>query len=504
MNNTTPILRMKNIHKSYPGVQALKNVNFEVNVAEAHALVGENGAGKSTLMKILAGAETKDAGEIHLHDRCLDSFSPRMAREVGISMIYQEFNLVPQLSVMENIFLGREPAKWGFVDFKSQKQKALSILEPLGIELDVTLPVNQLSVAQQQMVEIAKALSFNANIIAMDEPSATLTQYELDNLFRLIGTLKKQNVSVIYISHRLEEIFEICDRLTVLRDGEWVGTSRVEDMDREGIIEMMVGRKIADEFPKERFAAGQPILRLDHVSRGFVREVSFSVRKGEIVGLTGLVGAGRTELAAMIFGADQPEQGTIYLDEIPVCFKSPRQAIDAGICLLTEDRKNQGLILGMKIRENITLPSLSDFSRYSFVLRKKEIESVRQSMRELTIKAPSPDTVARNLSGGNQQKVVLAKWLLSQAKLFIFDEPTRGIDVGAKREIYLLMNELLRRGAGILMISSELPEILGMADRILIMSEGRLAGELNAQEATQEKIMDLATSTIKREAEVSH
>ena len=500
MMETAPFLAMKGISKRYPGAQALKGIDFHVREGEVHALVGENGAGKSTLLKILAGAESMDSGEILIQDRRVNIDSPHKAQALGVSIIYQEFNLIPQLSAAENIFLGREPSLLGFVNFRKQRQSAAAILERLGITLDLDIPINRLSIAQQQMVEIAKALSVDAKIIAMDEPSATLTLHELDNLFRLIRALKEQGVSVIYVSHRLEEIFEICDRLTVLRDGELIGTEDVRSMNRERIIEMMVGRKITDEFPKKTFPPGNELLRVEGLSRGFVRDVSFLIRQGEIVGLTGLVGAGRTEIARMIFGADRLEEGSIYLDGQPVRIRSPHQAIRKGICLLTEDRKGQGLILGMRVRENVTLPTLKEFCRFSLILKKREQNTAVQSIDNLNIKTPSAETIVQNLSGGNQQKVVLAKWLLANSKLFVFDEPTRGIDVGSKREIYLLMNDLLRQGAAILMISSELPEVLGMADRILVMSEGTLAGEFSREEATQEKIMDLATSAPKRGA----
>ncbi len=496
--STPPILTMKGIHKTYPGVQALKDVGLDVAEGEVHALVGENGAGKSTLMKILAGAENMNAGEIFIRGEKVDIQTPHQAQALGVSIIYQEFNLVPQLGAAENIFLGREPSRFGFVKFGDERREAERILESLGISFDVNLPVNQLSIAQQQMVEIAKALSVDAKIIAMDEPSATLTLHELKNLFALIKTLRAKGISIIYISHRLEEIFEICDRLTVMRDGECVGTCPIGDIDREGIIERMVGRKITDEFPKEVFQPGEEILRVEALSRDFVKDVSFNIRQGEIVALTGLVGAGRTEVARMIFGADRPERGQLFLEENETRITSPRHAIDSGICFLTEDRKNQGLVLGMRVRENISLPTLREFCRMFFIQGAKERAVVNEKMKELTVKAPSCETEVRNLSGGNQQKVVLAKWLLANSKLFIFDEPTRGIDVGAKREIYLLMNELLRRGAAILMISSELPEVLGMADRILVMSTGQLVGELTRSEATQEKIMDLATSSPSR------
>lgn len=497
--NETPLLQMQDIVKTYPGVKALKGVNFEVLPGEVHALVGENGAGKSTLMKILAGAERMDSGEIHIYGDRVQIDSPQKAQDYGISIIYQEFNLIPQLGAAENIFLGREPTRFGFVNFRREREEARRILEQLGITMDLDTPVSRLSIAQQQMVEIAKALSVQSKVIAMDEPSATLTNHELKNLFNLIRNLKAQGISVIYISHRLEEIFEVCDRLTVFRDGESIGTRNIGDIDREGIIEMMVGRKITDEFPKEVFSPGAEILRVNELSRGFVKKISFAVHKGEIVSLTGLVGAGRTEVARMIFGADHPESGSIVLEGKTMQVRTPRHAINNGICFLTEDRKHQGLILGMRIRENITLPTLKDFCQLLFIQGKKERSVSEQSIQDLHIKAPSTETIVRNLSGGNQQKVVLAKWLLAKSKIFIFDEPTRGIDVGAKREIYLLMNALLRQGAGILMISSELPEVLGMADRILVMSEGRLVGEFSREEATQEKIMDLATRTARRQ-----
>ncbi len=495
--SNAPYLEMRDVSKAYPGVQALSKVRLDVREGECHALVGENGAGKSTLMKILAGAEPKDKGAILIRGEEVTIDSPHRAQELGISVIYQEFNLVPQLGAAENIFLGREPAKFGFVNFRREKQESARLLEGLGMTLDLDRPVADLSVAQQQMVEIAKALSMDAKIIAMDEPSATLTLHELENLFTLIHTLKQQGVAIIYISHRLEEIFEVCDRVTVLRDGEWIATQDVKDLQREDIIEMMVGRKLTDEYPKVEIQPGSEVLRVEGLGRGFVQDVSFNVRAGEVVAMTGLVGAGRTEVARMIFGADRPDSGAIFLEDQEVRIQSPREAIDRGIVLLTEDRKNQGLILGMRLRENVTLAKLTDFCRFLFVRGKQEREITEKYMQDLRIKAPSGEELVQNLSGGNQQKVVLAKWLLANAKLIIFDEPTRGIDVGAKREIYLLMNELLKKGAAILMISSELPEVLGMSDRILVMSEGSLVGELSRQDATQEKIMDLATKSAK-------
>ncbi|MDP8245398.1 MAG: sugar ABC transporter ATP-binding protein [Candidatus Hinthialibacter antarcticus] len=493
MNHDRPFLQMNSICKRYPGVRALHNVSLNVRAGEAHALIGENGAGKSTLMKILAGAEHANSGEILIEGEPTVMDTPLRAREAGVSIIYQEFNLIPHLNAAENIFLGREPTRFGFVSFREEHRRAQALFDRLGVDVPLNVPVLDLSVAQQQMIEIAKALAFDCRLIAMDEPSAALTPQETAKLFELVATLKAQGVGVIYISHRLEEIFQICERITVLRDGEFVGTWPVSELDRDAVIEKMVGRKLEDEFPKEVFSTGKEILRVEELSRGRVQDVSFSINQGEIVALTGLMGAGRTEVARMIFGADKHEAGRIFLDNREVCFRTPREAIDQGVCLLTEDRKAQGLILGMKIRENATLPKLKEFCRFGLLSRQMEHEAAHRKLKDLQIKAPSVETEARALSGGNQQKVVLAKWLLANSRLFIFDEPTRGVDVGAKREIYLLMNDLLRRGAGILMISSELPEVLGMADRIIVLCEGRIEGELSRQDASQEGIMQLAT-----------
>jgi len=490
------LLEMRDITKRFPGVLALNKTQLQLRPGEVHCLVGENGAGKSTMMKILAGAQPMDAGEIILDGQAIQINSPHHAQELGISMIYQEFNLSPFLSVAENIFLGREPrlGRSPFIDWKRLYREAREILGRIRVELDVKRPVNELSVAQQQMVEIAKALSVNAKIIVMDEPSATLTDHELAALFDLIRTLRRQGIGLIYISHRLEEIAEIGSRVTVMRDGEYVGTHDVCDVDREQIIRMMVGRELKDEFPKQTFTRGEERLRVEALSReGAFHDVSFSLNTGEIVGLTGLVGAGRTEVARVIFGADRKTAGQLYLDGKPVAVRSPQEAIRHGIGLLTEDRKNQGLVLGMTVRENTTLSNLNKLVWGPFVDRKRERAVAQQYVKELQIKTPSIEQVAQNLSGGNQQKVVLAKWLFTGSKVLIFDEPTRGIDVGAKVEIYKLMNALVERGVAVLVISSELPEVLGMCDRILVMHEGRLSGELARSEATQERIMHLAT-----------
>lgn len=490
------VLEMRDISKTYPGVHALEGVSFSVRRGEVHALVGENGAGKSTLMKILAGAETMDSGQILIDSRSVSMDSPQRAMDHGVSIIYQEFNLVPFLSAAENIFLGREPRAEipGFVDFRTIYGEARKLIDELGVKLDVRQPVNRLSVAQQQMVEVAKATSRQAKIIAMDEPSATLTGHELAHLFELMGKLRSQGVSIIYISHRLEEIFQVADRVTVLRDGHLVGTHPVDQVDRESIIQMMVGREIKDKIPKKAVTPGDVLLEVRHLSRkGVLDDITFTVRSGEVLGLAGLVGAGRTEVARAIFGADPYDSGEVILGGHRLKVSGPRDAIQAGIGLVTEDRKALGLILGMAVRENVTLANLASISKLSFISSSREAEAARQYVDDLNIRTPSVEQQVKNLSGGNQQKVVLAKWLFTNSKVLIFDEPTRGIDVGSKVEIYELMNELAARGVAIIMISSELPEILGMSDRILVMHEGRIAGELSRTEATQERIMHLAT-----------
>jgi ribose transport system ATP-binding protein len=491
-----PALEMRHISKQYPGVRALDDVSLTVGVGEVHALLGENGAGKSTLMKILAGAQSRDGGEILLNGQAVAIDGPQKAMDLGISIIYQEFNLVPYLSAGENIFLGREPraALPGFVDFKTLYREAQQVIDKLGVRMDARTPVNRLSIAQQQMVEIAKATSKKAKIIVMDEPSATLTDHELKALFDLIRQLKSEGVSVIYISHRLEEVFEVCDRATIMRDGKWIVTRDVPDLTREEIIRLMVGRELKDAIPKVVAKTGDVALKVSHLNRtGVLHDISFEVRQGEVVGLAGLVGAGRTETARAIFGADPIDSGEIQVLGKSVKIRSPQDAIKHGIGLVTEDRKQQGLVLGMAVRENSTLANLDILATLGFIRRREERAVAEKYRVDLAIKTPSIEQTVQNLSGGNQQKVVLAKWLFTGSKVLIFDEPTRGIDVGAKSEIYKLMNELAAQGVAIIMISSELPEILGMSDRILVMHEGRIAGELSRAQADQESIMHLAT-----------
>ena len=491
---TRALLRMRGIDKSFPGVHALRDVDLELRRGEVLALLGENGAGKSTLIKILGGAHSLDAGSIRIDGQDVEISSPVDARRAGIAVIYQEFNLVPALSASENIFLGQERSRAGFIRHRSERQQARELFRRLGVAIDPDARCGQLSVAQQQIVEIAKALSLDARIIVMDEPSATLTPQEVERLFVTIRELKSQGIGVIYITHRLDEIFEIADRVTVLRDGVEVDSGPVEGLTRSDLIEKMVGRKLENEFPKTRATIGAERLVVEGLTRGSaVRDVSFSVRRGEVLGLTGLVGAGRTETARLIFGADRLERGSIFLDGEKVEFSTPRQAIRRGICLLSEDRKADGLILGLSVRENFGLPNLSEFSRLGFVNGRHESRALANYVEKLDIKVPHQEQLVRNLSGGNQQKVVLAKWLERNCEVILFDEPTRGIDVGAKYEIYQLINELAAQGKALVMISSELPEVLGMSDRILVMHEGRITGEItDVENATQEEIMKLA------------
>jgi ribose transport system ATP-binding protein len=488
------VLEMKGICKAFPGVQALQDVNLEVREGEVHVLLGENGAGKSTLIKILSDAYTKDAGHILLNGKKVQIDSPRQAQELGIAVIYQEFNLVPNLSVAENLFLSNLPGRNGMVDWSKLYGRAEEVLRGLDLQIDVKAPVKKLSVAHQQMVEIAKALCVNARIIVMDEPTSALTRHEIAELFETIRALKETGVSIIYISHRLEEVAEVGDRVTVLRDGQNVGTVEVGLTSLDTLIRMMVGRELRQKFPKIRVPIGSEMLRVEGLSReGVLHDVSFSLHAGEILGLFGLVGAGRTELAQAIFGAVPIDDGEVYVGGERVPMRSPKEAIDNGLGFLPEDRKAQGLIENMSVVGNITLAALDKISPRTFRLSPHQEQQVGgQYVEKLRIKTPSMQQWVKFLSGGNQQKVIVAKWLCSGSRVLIFDEPTRGIDVGAKVEVYQLMNELIRDGAGIIMISSELPEILGMSDRILVMRQGRIVAQLRPEEATQETLLQFA------------
>lgn len=491
------ILEMRDITKRYPGVVALDRVSFALLPGEVHCLVGENGAGKSTLMKVLAGAIQKDEGTVLIEGVEAHYASPVQASRLGISMIHQEFNLAPQLTVAENIFLGRPPTRRGVINWPRLYQDARDALAMLDTDIDPRRMVSTLSVAQQQVVEIAKALSVKARILVMDEPSATLSDHELNALFAIIKRLARQGLGIIYISHRLEEIFQIGRRVTVMRDGARIGTSDVCAVDREELIRMMVGRELKDEFPPREVAVGEERLRVETLCRKQTfSDISFSLHAGEIVGLTGLVGSGRTEVARALFGADPADSGTLLLDGSPVRVRTPKQAIAHGIGLLTEDRKGQGLVLGMSVRHNILMADMKAALSGPLLNPAREKAIARKYVQELQIKTPGVEQIVHNLSGGTQQKVVLAKWLLTQSKVLIFDEPTRGVDVGAKVEIYRLMNTIAANGVAILMITSELPEALGMCDRLLVMREGRITGELDRQEASQEKIMHYATLNV--------
>ena len=484
---------MRGIRKAFPGVLALDDVSFELRRGEVHALLGENGAGKSTLMRILSGAASRDAGDVLLDGRPVALDSPREAQALGISTIYQEFNLVPQLSAAENIYLGREPTIGAAViDRRRMLSSAGSLLQSLGTAIDPGLPVRSLGVAEQQMVEIAKALSLSARILIMDEPTAALTASEIEQLFAAIRRFTADGGSVVYISHRLEELSRVGHRATVLRDGRYIGTRTLPSPISE-LVRMMANRDISEHYPPKTRQRGAEILRVEHVTRGDrLRDVSLTLHRGEVLGVAGLLGAGRTELARVVAGADIPDAGGITVDGTPVRVRSPRDAIRAGIGLVPEDRKQQGLVLSQTVASNVSLPQLSRLGRGGIVSRARERRLALKWTQDLRIKTPSIDTRVLTLSGGNQQKVVLGKWLAAGADVLIVDEPTRGIDVGAKMEIYVLLDRLAARGAGILMISSDLPEIMGMSDRILVMHQGRVQALLDAADATQESVLHAA------------
>jgi ribose transport system ATP-binding protein len=492
-----PLLEMWGIYKGFPGVQALQNAGLDLYEGEVLGLVGENGAGKSTLVRILGGAIQPDAGEVKVMGKPVHISSPQEAQRNGISIIYQEFNLIPNLTVHENIFLGREPAKFGFISKKTERRKSFDLMTRLGVHIDVDTLCRDLSIAHQQIVEIGKALSVDSKIIVMDEPSATLTTQEVEKLFAIIRELKNRRLAVIYISHRLNEILEIADRVIIMRDGKTVENKPVTDLSQNVIIEKMVGRSLENEYPKEKHPVGNTILSIQNFNRlPKVKNVSFHVCKGEVLGITGLVGAGRTELARLIFGADKKESGSIKFDGKDIDIQSPIDAIKHGICLLTEDRKVQGLILDHSVRENFGLPNLRRYSKYSFINKRSEKTAFDRYVKDLKIKLSDREMLVKYLSGGNQQKVVLAKWLESDSNVVIFDEPTRGIDVGTKYEIYLLINRLAADGKAVIMISSELPEIIGMSDRIIVMREGRISGEIHdVAGITPEEIMRYAVGT---------
>ncbi len=490
------ILEMKGIDKSFPGVHALDHVDLEVKRGEVHALMGENGAGKSTLMKVLTGIYKKDSGTITYKGKEVEFHNTREAQDNGVVIVHQELNMVGDLTVAQNIFIGREPRQGFRIDDKKMIVDSKVLFDRLHIDIDPTEKMSELTVGKQQMCEIAKAISHNAELIIFDEPSAALTEKEIEDLFAIIRDLREQNLGIIYISHRMDEIKVITDRVTVMRDGGYVGTLVTEECTKEDIINMMVGRVIYEK-PKEKSLVPDDapvVLKVEHLNAGkMVQDVSFELKKGEILGFSGLMGAGRTETARAIFGADPKQSGDIYVNGKKVEINSPLDAVKNGIGYLSEDRRRFGIVVGKSICENSTMAALEEYMSGLFINKKKEKDVTEKFIKELDTKTPSSDQLVVNLSGGNQQKVVIAKWLVRNSDILIFDEPTRGIDVGAKNEIYKLMNRLAAEGKSIIMISSEMTEILRMSDRIVVMCEGRKTGEIRIEEATQELIMDKAT-----------
>ena len=492
------VLELKNISKRFGGVEVLHGVSFGLRPGEVHALLGENGAGKSTLIKVITGIHQPDGGEIFLNDKLVHFDNPLQARVAGIAAIYQELSLCPDLNVAENIFLGRQPTTFGGrIDWRKLYDEAGRLLTSLGVHLDLKTKARNLSIAQMQSVEIARAFSLNARILIMDEPTSSLTLNEVAELFGLVRRLRSEGTAIIFISHRLEELFEVADRVTVLRDGSYVETRQVKDVTRDELVRLMVGRTISNLFPKQEVEPGEVALKVDHLScAGIFEDISFEIHKGEILGMAGLVGAGRTDVAHTIFGVVPPTGGTIEVEGRQVEISTPQQAINLGLAYVPEDRQLHGLIPAMDITSNISLPILQKYTRRGWLMDKVEREAAFTAAQQMEVRANSIWQLARTLSGGNQQKVVLAKWLSTKPRILILDEPTRGIDVGTKAAVHALMSKLAAEGLAILMISSELPEVLGMSDRILVMHEGHMTALFSRAEATQEKIIDAATQTI--------
>ena len=488
-------IEMRGIDKSFGSNQVLKQAGFTLESGEVHALMGENGAGKSTLMKILTGVYTKDAGTVLVDGKEVNYKNPQEAEKAGIVFIYQELNVMFDLTVEENLFMGKEiHGKFGICDKKEMQKKAQEALNTLGVNISPKTVMSELSVGQQQMVEICKALMADAKVIIMDEPTAALTQSETVALFKVIESLRKKGVSMVYISHRMEEIFELCDRITVLRDGSYIGVKNIPETNMNEIVKMMIGREIGERYPSRDVKIGKEVLKVKGLTRkGTFHDVSFSVRAGEVLGVSGLMGAGRTEIMQAIFGNLSYESGTIEIDGKEVKISNPRQAMEHGIGFITEDRKTEGLMLDKSIRENISLCNLGRISKSFVVSKEAEKDMVAEAIKELHIKCFGPFHECNNLSGGNQQKVVLAKWILTNPKILILDEPTRGVDIGAKKEIYSIINKLAAQGVAIIMVSSELPEVLGMSDNIMVVREGEVRGIISYEEANQERVMTLAT-----------
>jgi ribose transport system ATP-binding protein len=497
------LLELKGISKSFPGVQALEGMNLVVREGEIHALLGENGAGKSTLIKILSGAYSKDKGEILYKGKPIEILSPHHAQQLGISTIYQEFNLAPHLTVPENIFMGHLPTKGLTIDWATARARSMEVLDRLGITLPMDVPAGTLSVADQQLVEIAKALVRETKLLIMDEPSAVLGEEDLEKLFKVVKTLQANGIAIIYISHRLIEVFEIAEKVTVMKDGRLVGTKNVSEVNMNLLVRMMIGRDLQDIYPKKTNTPGEVLLKVQGLQRpGVLKDISFELHRGEILGVAGMRGAGRTELARAIFGAD-PHSGHMELGDKPFHAGSPSDAIRQKVALATEDRKTEGLFLQQSVRTNVTISGLMDLARALVINKNQENLQVQTLIHRLRIKTPSSESLVSGMSGGNQQKVVFARWLNIGVQVFLMDEPTRGIDVVSKYEIYQIMVELASKGTGIIMISSELPEILGMSDRILVMHEGQIAQELSRDEATEERIMHYATGTHLQEGKIA-
>lgn len=488
-------IEMRGIDKLFGSNQVLKQAGFTLESGEVHALMGENGAGKSTLMKILTGVYTKDAGTVLVDGKEVNYKNPQEAEKAGIVFIYQELNVMFDLTVEENLFMGKEiHGKFGICDKKAMQKKAQEALNILGVNISPKTVMAELSVGQQQMVEICKALMADAKVIIMDEPTAALTQSETVALFKVIESLRKKGVSMVYISHRMEEIFELCDRITVLRDGSYIGVKNIPETNMNEIVKMMIGREIGERYPSRNVKIGKEVLKVKELTRkGTFHDVNFSVRAGEVLGVSGLMGAGRTEIMQAIFGNLSYESGTIEIDGKEVKISNPRQAMEHGIGFITEDRKTEGLMLDKSIRENISLCNLRRISKSSVISREAEKNMVAEAIKDLHIKCFGSYHECNNLSGGNQQKVVLAKWILTNPKILILDEPTRGVDIGAKKEIYSIINKLAAQGVAIIMVSSELPEVLGMSDNIMVVREGEARGIISYEEANQERVMTLAT-----------
>jgi rhamnose transport system ATP-binding protein len=495
MSDPTPIFHIQHVSKSFGGVHALQDVHFEIFPGEVHALLGENGAGKSTLIKIITGVYQPDAGELFFAGSPIRFANTREAQAHGVAAIYQEPSLFPDLDIAENIMVGRQPVGRLGVDWKRMYQEASALLQRLGLSLDPRTKARELSVAQQQVVEIARALSIDAKVLIMDEPTSSLTQHEVEELFTIVRQLRQAGTAIVFISHRLEELFALADRVTTLRDGRYVGTRAMADVTTDELIRMMVGRSLDELFPKQAVDAGDVVLEVKGLGvAGSFSDVSFELRRGEILGMAGLIGAGRTNVARALFGTEPASSGTILLDGKPVSIRSPGAAMALGIGYVPEDRKEHGLVLAMSIADNITLPVVSAFATGGWLDTKRERQAAADGARQLEVKMAGAAQQAGQLSGGNQQKVVLAKWLGTHPRVLILDEPTRGIDVGTKAAVHALMSSLAAQGMAILMISSELPEILGMSDRILVMREGRLTGQFSRAEATQELLMAAATA----------